>query len=62
MMSDWYCFKDKVKMLDSDLILTYMRYKQHVPGMKCPECGAEYLTESVVMNIVQEAEDAIEGK
>ena len=61
-MAEWYCFKDKVKMKNSDLILSYMQLTQTVPGLKCPECGVEYLTEHVVMTTVQAAEDALEEK
>ncbi len=61
-MADWYCFKDKTKMQDSELALSYMQLTQRIPGLKCPECGVEYLTEKVVMTIVQAAEDALEEK
>ncbi len=61
-MADWYCFKDKEKMVEKDLALSYMKLTQRVPGMKCPVCGVEYLTEKVVYTIVQAAEDALEGK
>jgi hypothetical protein len=61
-MSDWYCFKDKVKMVDSEVPLKYMLLNQQMPGLKCPKCGAEYLTEKVVMTIMQGAESIIEEK
>jgi len=61
-MADWYCFKDKEKMLESELSLSYMKLIQGVPGLKCPICGVEYLTEKTVMTVVQAAEDALEGK
>jgi hypothetical protein len=35
---------------------------QSVPGLKCPVCGVEYLTEDVVMTTVKEAEAVIESK
>ncbi len=61
-MADWYCFKDKVKMAQAELILSYMQLKQYVPGLKCPQCGTEYLTERVVMTTVAAAEDTLEQK
>jgi hypothetical protein len=61
-MTDWYCFKDKVKMVDTDVAMKYMKLVQYVPGLKCPECGVAYLTEDVVMTIVKAAEDALEEK
>jgi hypothetical protein len=61
-MGDWYCYKDKVKMVDSDLTLRYMQLTQRVPGLKCPQCGVEYLTEKVVTTTVQAAEEILEEK
>jgi hypothetical protein len=61
-MSEWYCFKDKVKMLDAEVTLKYMLLTQPMPGIKCPKCDAEYLIEKVVMTTLQGAESAIEGK
>ena len=61
-MPDWYCYKDKVKMTETPLILSYMQLKQHIPGLKCPVCGEEYLTEKIVMTVVKAAEDALEQK
>ena len=61
-MTDWYCYKDKVKMVNSDIALKYMQLVQYVRGIKCPECGVAYLTEDVVMSVVKAAEDALEEK
>jgi hypothetical protein len=61
-MNDWYCFKDKVKMLETDVKLSYMQLSQRVPGLKCPVCGECYLTEETVMTTVKDAEDMIYGK
>ena len=61
-MTEWYCFKDKVKMRETEVTLSYMKLMQQIPGLKCPECGAEYLTEKTVMTTVQGAESLLEGK
>jgi DNA-directed RNA polymerase subunit RPC12/RpoP len=61
-MADWYCYKDKVKMVDTQLTLRYLELTQDVPGIQCPQCGVGYLTEKVVTTIVQAAEDALEEK
>ena len=61
-MPNWYCYKDKVKMQDAEVTLTYMQLSQNVPGLKCPKCGVEYLTERVVLGIVRAAEQALEQK
>ena len=61
-MNDWYCFKDKVKMLETDVKLSYMQLSQRIPGLKCPVCGECYLTEETVLTTVKEAEDMIYGK
>jgi len=61
-MPEWYCFRDKVKMEQAEVILSYMQLKQYVPGLKCPRCGVEYLTEYIVMTTVAAAEEALEQK
>jgi len=61
-MTEWHCFKDKVKMVEQNVSLSYMQLTQQVPGLKCPECGTEYLTEHTVMTVVQAAEEALESK
>jgi hypothetical protein len=61
-MADWYCYKDKVQMLETDVKLSYMQLSQRIPGLKCPVCGECYLTEEIVMTTVKEAEDLIYGK
>ena len=61
-MNDWYCFKDKVKMQETDVKLSYMQLSQRVPGLKCPVCGECYLTEETVLTTVKDAEDMIYGK
>ncbi len=61
-MADWYCFKDKVKMLETQVTLSYMQLSQQIPGLRCPVCGECYLTEEVVLTTVKEAEDMIYGK
>ena len=61
-MADWYCFKDKVKMEEASLVLSYLQLSQRVPGIKCPKCGTAYLTEELVMNVVHPAEEMFEQK
>jgi hypothetical protein len=61
-MDEWYCFKDKVQMDETEVTLSYMQLTQSVPGLKCPKCGVEYLTERIVMSTVRAAENALEEK
>ena len=61
-MGDWYCFKDKVKMVEAKLTLSYMMLSRQVPGLQCPKCGAGYLTEKIVTTLVAEAESILENK
>ena len=61
-MTDWYCYKHKVKMTETDVALKYMQLVQYIPGLKCPVGGEAYLTEEVVMTIVRAAEEALEEK
>jgi hypothetical protein len=61
-MTDWYCFKDKVKMEVANITLSYHGLTQDVPGIRCPKCKVEYLLEKEVMTIVKAAESILEGK
>ena len=60
-MTEWYCYKDKVKMLSADVAMKYLRLVQTVPA-SCSVCGVAYLTEDVVMTTVKAAEEALEEK
>ena len=61
-MADWYCFEDKVKMEEADVVLSYIMLNRYFSGLKCPKCGVQYLPEEVVMTEVQEAEIELESK
>lgn len=61
-MTEWYCYKDKVKMLSTEVEMKYLQLVQYVPGLKCPECGVAYLTEDTVMTTVRAAEELLEEK
>jgi len=61
-MPEWYCHVDKVKMVEAELTLSYMMLVQRVPGLRCPVCGVEYLTEKVATTTVRDAEAILEGK
>jgi hypothetical protein len=61
-MDEWHCFKDKVKMEEASVALSYMQIKQNVPGLKCPVCGVEYITEKIATGVVANAESLFETK
>ena len=49
-------------MDEKDVLLVYLGMTQYVPGLKCPKCGVEFLSEETVMTIVAEAEDKLDHK
>lgn len=61
-MAEWFCFKDKERMVETDVLLRHMQLTHYVPGLKCPVCGVEYLTEKTATTIVATLEDMIEQK
>ena len=61
-MAKWYCFKDKVQMLETEVEMSFMQLSQRIPGLRCPVCGECYLTEEIVMTTVKDAENLIYGK
>jgi hypothetical protein len=61
-MEQWYCYKDKVKMLDSNLRMAYLKKTSIIVGIKCPKCGAAYVLEPIVVGRIAKAEQMIEKK
>ncbi|MFC1907087.1 hypothetical protein ACFLW8_03265 [Chloroflexota bacterium] len=61
-MADWYCFKDKEKMVESDVLMEYLDTINAIEGIKCPKCGAAYLEEEMVVEKVAQAEKMLENK
>jgi len=61
-MGKWHCFKDKIPMVDADIILTYLETSGAVEGLKCPKCGATYFLEETVMEKVVQVEKMLESK
>ena len=49
-MKEWYCAKDKVKMLPE------------AEGLRCPVCGAQYIDEETVTGELASAEQMLEAK
>lgn len=60
-MEKWYCFKDKVEMVETEVTLSYMDTKQPIKGLKCPKCGVAYLTEETAEQM-SKAEQQLEAK
>ena len=61
-MEHWHCFKCNEKMEESAVRMTYLKIGRRVPGLKCPKCGAAYLTEQIVEETVSKGEEQIESK
>lgn len=63
-MPDWQCYRDKVKMEETPLVVVfkYGQLAQQVPGLKCPVCGAKYLTEEIATTTIRRYESMIEDK
>ena len=67
LLMDWYCFKDKVKMVDADIQLAYaVNPERHInstqKGIKCPVCGVSFFREKFVVGRLATAEKMVEGK
>ena len=61
-MAEWYCFKCKEKMEPSELQMVYLEVDGTTEGIKCPQCGASYVTEDVATDKLARAEKMIEEK
>ena len=44
-MAEWYCFKCKERMEETELKLVYLEVDGKIEGLKCPKCGASYVAE-----------------
>jgi len=61
-MEEWYCYKCKVKVEKKDIFMKYMEVGRLVEGLKCPKCGAAYITERKVVESVSPGETMLESK
>jgi hypothetical protein len=61
-LEEWYCFKCKEKMIEDDVEASYLDTVQFIDCLKCPKCGASYLTEAYVIEVVSKGEEEIEAK
>jgi hypothetical protein len=49
-------------MEEKELTAMYMEIIRFIPGLQCPGCGAAYLTEKTVVEVVSKGEEEIEAK
>ena len=61
-MEQWHCFKDKEKMVETDVLMDYLDITNAIEGIKCPKCGASYMLEETVVEKVAKAEEMLENK
>ena len=61
-MGKWHCFKDKVPLAETDILMNYLDTSNAIEGLKCPKCGMALLTEETVLEKVNQAEQMLENK
>ena len=61
-MAEWYCFKCNEKAEAAQITLVYMEIEAKQEGLRCPKCGASYITEEMAIDKVAKAEKMIEEK
>ncbi len=61
-MEQWHCFKCRVGMEEKDILMEFMEITRYQPGLKCPKCGAAYMLENVVIDVINPGEKEIEEK
>ncbi|MBI2954257.1 MAG: hypothetical protein HYY30_08090 [Chloroflexi bacterium] len=62
MAVEWYHFKCQERMVEENVEMTYLEVTSPVEALKCPKCGAVYLTEETVTQKVNNAEEMLEYK
>lgn len=60
-MEQWYCFKCDEAVVEADITASYLGITWEIKGLKCPKCGASYLTEEAA-TVVVKGEEEIEAK
>jgi methionyl-tRNA synthetase len=61
-MGQWFCFKCKERMIETEVLGMYMEVTRFINGLKCPKCGACYLPEGYAVEVVGKGEEEIEAK
>jgi hypothetical protein len=61
-MSGWYCFKCNEELKEEDLMMMYLDVMRFMPGLKCKKCGAMYLTEKTVQEVINPGCQEIDAK
>jgi hypothetical protein len=61
-MNKWNCFKDKISLVETEVVLFYLNVTDVINGLKCPVCGLIYLDEATVVEKVVKAEEMLENK
>lgn len=61
-MAEWYCFKCKQRTERTEVKLVYMDIDGKSEGLRCPKCGATYITEEIATDKLARAEKMIEQK
>lgn len=61
-MTEWHCFKCKVKTETTEIKLVYMEIEGKQQGLRCPKCKTTYLTEEVAVEKMARTEKMIEQK
>ncbi len=61
-MIKWRCFKDQVDMVEAMVALEFQGIKGSVQGIKCLQCGTQYLLEDTVIEKVLKVEKMVNRK
>jgi DNA-directed RNA polymerase subunit RPC12/RpoP len=61
-MTEWYCFKCKERMIETEIEMVYLEVEGTADGLICPKCGAKYITEEVAIEQIAIGEKMVEEK
>lgn len=61
-MSRWFCNKCRVEMEEALINISYLGVDGQIEGLKCPKCGASYITEDIATGKLARGEKLIEEK
>ena len=52
-MEEWYCFKCKEKMVETDVSYEYLWVVRRARGLQCPKCKTAYIEEKTIKEALE---------
>ncbi len=61
-MTEWFCFKDKEKMVEKNIDVSYLGITRPILGIACPKCKVAYIEKDIATTTLKTGEAIMEKK